>query len=237
MRREEYSLFVNTFKNQRQSFKKRLGTVTAVNTGTRTLDVIVGADQTEYKNVKYYASFVPVVGADVWVETDGLDMVAVGTTATQQTIEEQANELAITLPAVAGIVRKITNAQSISASTDTKVTFNSVISDPYAMWDATNNYFVLPYAGFWSVDCSISWASTTNAQLRRTAILRGTDPMARTASRFADYVNPHSVSAIISGSVNDQISISVWTDFAHNVLAGDANTPAYFSVNYLGKSS
>lgn len=231
VRREEYSAFVGAFKNRRQPIKKRLGQVTAVDTGNRVCSVIVGADQTEYTNVRYYSSFTPLVGADVWIETDGFDMIAVGSTATADTIEQ----IVATTPTLAAIVKNTTATTSISALTETKMVFNSVVQDSYGIWNSTNNWFVLPYSGFWLVTVNTSWASNTGTgYYRRTAIKQNSNLVAQTASSFNNYTNFHSVSTIIQGTANDTINVNLYTDNAHNLLGETAANPSNFSIDFLG---
>lgn len=239
VRREEYSAFASAFRNRRSPIKKRLGQVVSVDTGSRTCSVIVGADETVYTGVRYYSSFTPLVGADVWIETDGLDMVAVGSIATAETVQETLQQAVIEMPAVSASVKSTAGFDFTVASNWARLPFNTVVADPYEMWNATNNQFVLPYTGFYQVECSVSWSITTAAVYRVTSIVKNTDRMSAVSTRIGDnYTNFHSVSCSFLGAANDTVEVQIWSDvITSDIVAGGSNLPYFFSINYLGSDT
>lgn len=66
---------------------------------------------------------------------------------------------------IAGRVSKITTAQTLANNTATKVTFNQIDSDTHGMWDAVNNRWVVPVAGYYRIDASLYW-ETNSANMR-----------------------------------------------------------------------
>lgn len=100
----------------------RQATVTGVS-GNGTLVVRIAGSSTSITGVKALAHVCPKQGATVWLATDGVDLLAIGTVTPVG-------------PAYASVQR--TTAQTLTTGTDTYVDFlaSATVTDTHGMWSA-----------------------------------------------------------------------------------------------------
>ena len=146
------------------TFRRRMGTVVSVQTGY-TMTIQLAGDTTSISGVRYFSHLQPEVGSQVWIDTDGADMIAVGTIA------------GLGGPAAVGRVYK-SATQSIANVTAVDIGFGSTGKiDPHSLWDNTGNFWNIPFDGVWAATATLQW--TANATGGRAAyILKNTTIMA-----------------------------------------------------------
>lgn len=130
----------------------RQGKVTAI-AADGTITVQIGGDTTtDVAGVKCLASVCPIIGAGVWLATDGMDLFAIGT-------------ILPTAPAFCSITR--TNDGTLATGTWYELSFASnTRTDPLGMWSAgAADRLSIPTPGVYMLSAQCTWAS--NATGRR----------------------------------------------------------------------
>lgn len=114
-----------------------------------------------------------------------------------------------------------TTAQSFSASTETVVTFNSVLEDPYGGWLAGSNAWLAPVSGWFAITSTIVIASNSGT-LTNTIFLDGTTEYAASAVQTPSTVPGGSCATfwlpMIAGT--DFVQILLFMTSAGNTDAG-----------------
>lgn len=148
--------FVSTFSNEKPAIRRRMATVKSIQSD---YTVTVTLNGTDVAGVRYFGHYVPVAGSQVWLDTDGGDLIAVGSLAGRGG------------RALGAYIYKNAD-QSIANNTLTKITFASVDFDAEAMFDNANDTLVLNRAGLWTVAAGASFDA--NAAGYREISIRGT---------------------------------------------------------------
>lgn len=184
--------------------------------------------QNGYPITAYYYSPYPISASQTVhyvTDTQG-NYVVVGSPATEQKTSLFAN------------VQRTTSATAQSASTTLfNVDFDSVISDDYSMWGATNNEYTVPVDGVYSMTASLGFDnSVSNTGIRGIYITKngGTNiALNRCAPQNASlntdtYLN---VSCIAPLAAGDTVSVRAYSNASVTLLS---NTIVNFSIIYVG---
>lgn len=136
-----------------------------------------------------------------------------------------------------GTVRKANN-QSIPSGVATKITFSTVVQNPYSLWNVANNRFILNQIGVWLVmvnmplsgDASvvgIDW----NAYLYRNGVQLEDFRDGGGPSGYQEYINVGFTYPVVVTAVTDYVEV-----FARQNSGGAVPlyAPAQFSVLYEG---
>lgn len=111
------------------------------------ITVTIAGSTTEVSGVKCMAHVCPLVGAGVWLATDGLDLMAIGT-------------IVPVGPAYCAVTRP--TAQSVADTTDTVVDFTSsatVEADTHGMFSTSDpDCLTVAVPGVYLLDGYVSWA-------------------------------------------------------------------------------
>lgn len=220
--------FTKTFANERGGYlTRRLAIVEAVS-NTYTLTVKVpAADGVNYERltgVRYFGHHAPHVGAQVWLDSDGANVVAIGAVA------------GLGGSALAARVGKNSNQNAPNSAT--QVTFADVLSDPASMFDNANDNFVIPVRGFYFVLGSLVWSAVTDKEARSLTIRvngnnRGTvrtDNIGHAAHSLAQQV-----SVIYPMSVGDTVGLYANQETTGTLTNGmQSDNGTFFSIAYLG---
>jgi len=134
----------------------RQGTVTAI-AADGSLTVTIAGSDAAVSGVHSFASVCPIIGSAVWLVTDGLDLIAVGTVTP-------------TGPAYCSLTR--TNAGTLETGTWYDLSFaENVRTDPYGMWSADlPNLITIATPGVYSLFGTVTF--NTNATGRRDVRIR-----------------------------------------------------------------
>lgn len=126
--------------------RRRMGTVSVIN-ANRTIDVTIAGSTTAITGVHYFGHYAPKVGAQVWLDTDGRDWVAVGAIAGAGGAAPSCK------------IWRTTNQTIASASTYTNVTWQAS-DDPYGMWASGFNVTV-PITGRYLLTAVSYWTGNS----------------------------------------------------------------------------
>lgn len=144
--------FVSEFRNEKPSIRRRLGTVSAIDTNGQTITVTLNG--TPISGVRYFGHYGPVVGKQVWLDTDGGDIVAIGSIAGRGGV------------AIAARVSKGADQALNTSGTVEQVTFSAVHTDPSGMFDDANDQLVIAVPGIYQLSGSINWKASNDSLAR-----------------------------------------------------------------------
>lgn len=154
---------VTQIKGDTNYLRVRQGRVSAVN-ADYTIDVTISGDTNVLPKVKYLGHYAPRLNTQVWILTDGTDMIALGHLA----------------PRSAPVLRVSRSAvQSIPNATDEAVIWTEASgTNPWSMWDNTNNttrtVITVPIPGYYSATFYGAFVNNTTG-LREAAIQTSAD--------------------------------------------------------------
>jgi len=145
----DLSYLVNQIKATPSGLRLRQGTVISVN-ANRTMNVQIAGDGFTLPSVRYLSHYAPKPSDQVWLINDGADLLGIGM--------------------VAGATRTLSpkayrgTAQSITANTETLVSFSAVENDDWNCWDASPNptRLTAPLTGRYMAVAMVKWAESGN---------------------------------------------------------------------------
>jgi hypothetical protein len=128
--------------------RRRMGTITAYGSNHTISVQVAGDTTTTITGVRYFGSFMPQVGSQVWLDTDGQDIIAVGSIAG--------------LGAPVPICKVYRNAavNIATATTYTTVTWDAQTFDSHDMWTSGTNV-VAPITGTYLVNATFGFAANS----------------------------------------------------------------------------
>jgi hypothetical protein len=147
----DLSYLVNQIKGDitAPNLRVRQGKVITVNSN-RTIDVQIAGDTNTLPSVRYLSNYAPKPDDQTWLLNSGADLLAIGM--------------------VAGATRTLTpkayrgTAQSITANTETLVSFSAVENDDWNCWDASPNptRLTAPITGRYIAVAMVKWSESGN---------------------------------------------------------------------------
>lgn len=218
--------FVQAVKPPSQKLRRRMGKVITVGTDY-TLTVQIAGDTTNnIAGVRYFGHFAPKAGSQVWLDTDGVDVIAVGAVAG--------------LGGVVPVCRvyRSTDLNVASSTTYTTVAWASSLYDTHNMWTSGTDV-VAPITGTYLVQATYSFANLLGGY-RSARIVSGS-----TTQAFSQYDSASSIAAPFT-SLGTVCSVAKGTAFTLEVrqtsgstLALNGGVPSYTNlfVTYLGADS
>lgn len=208
-------------------FRRRAGVVVSVQSDY-TCTVQIAGDATSVSGVRYFAHVSPRPGQQVWLDTDGYDLIVVGVIA--------GNGGA--LPA--GSWRCSNATPALADATFTKVSFNVVQSDPWTMLaGGSGTDIVVPMSGVYAVAAVGSFANSTAGSLREVLIYSGATILVRTRAEQASggypstnvMVSTAGVRALTAGAV---LTMQLYQNSGGTLNLGTGSGENTFHVAYLG---
>jgi hypothetical protein len=145
----DMDFLVKQIRMPQQNLRLRQGEVVTLNSDY-TIDVKIAGDSAVLPSVRYLSHFAPVVGYHVWIVVDNNDMLAIGHVGrVDKTLAPRAYR---------------TTLQSITAGTETLVTFQAVNSDEWNCWDASPNptRLTAPITGRYIAIAMVKWSQSGN---------------------------------------------------------------------------
>lgn len=220
----ELGRFVDTFANGKPKLRRRLGTIVSVEGASNSITVTIAGGSTSIAGVRYFGHYPPVAGKQVWLDTDGVDLIAVGSIAGNGGVT------------IAGRVEK--NTAQDQPTTNTKVTFGSIVSDPAGAWQNANDRWVAPVAGLYQFSAGMVYLGQTDTNSRTLFIQVGgtTRATVRNANiGIAGTSLIQSLSCIYPMAAGDYAELYVNQGTAATITGGLlSNNSTYFSMAYLG---
>jgi hypothetical protein len=163
----DISYLVNQIKAPQSGLKLRQATVISVN-DNRTMNVQIAGDGFTLPSVRYLSHYAPKPSDQVWLLNDGADLLGIGM--------------------VAGATRTLSpkayrgTAQSITANTETLVSFSAVENDDWNCWDASPNptRLTAPLTGRYIAVAMVKWSDSGNDNdwFSNSILLNGTQEIA-----------------------------------------------------------
>lgn len=150
----ELGRFVDTFANTKPRLRRRLGTISSVQGATQTITVTIAGGSTTISGVRYFGHYPPVAGKQVWLDTDGVDLIAVGALAGLGGV------------AIAARVSKGADQALNTSGTVEQVTLSAVHTDPAGMFDDPNDQLVIPVTGIYQLSAGINWKASADSTAR-----------------------------------------------------------------------
>lgn len=163
----DLSYLVNQIKAAPSMLKLRQGKVVTVNSN-RTMDVQIAGDTNTLPSVRYLSHYAPKPDDQVWLINDGTDLLGIGMIAgSSRTLSPKAYR---------------TSLQSITASTETMVSFQAVENDDWNCWDLSPNptRLTAPISGRYLGIAMVKWseAGNDNDWFQNSIVLNGTQEVA-----------------------------------------------------------
>jgi hypothetical protein len=145
----DLSYLVNQIKAPQSGLRLRQGKVITVNSD-RTMNVQIASDGYTLPSVRYLSHYAPKPDDQVWLLNDGADLLGIGM--------------------VAGATRTLSpkayrgTAQSITANTETLVSFSAVENDDWNCWDVSPNptRLTAPLTGRYMAVAMVKWSESGN---------------------------------------------------------------------------
>lgn len=184
-----------------------------------TLTVALAGDTTAFSGVRYLNTFAPKAGGQVWLDTDGVDVMAVGALAGRGGHACVAN------------VRLNANLSVPADGTNyTTVGWEHAANDPFGVWQSGKpNYLMAPVSGFYLVRASVAFAAGTSGQLtlgifkNTTAWTNAGTSYAAELSTDAGAVYMTATAHLIPMDVGETITIGVRSATARTANGGALN--------------
>lgn len=214
-------------------FRRRAGVVVSVETGY-TCTVYIGGDNTSISGVRYFAHTAPRPGQQVWLDTDGYDVVIVGVVAGNGG----------SIPACR--VYRSSAQTSVASGVSTEVVWTDAAFDPWGMWStgsATDAQIVLPMDGVYFATSTIAFPASTSGAYRTIDILHAGSLRAR--SRYTVATGTFaggtplflSTSAVISGTKSQVITVEGAADISGGTTFAQTGQLPFLAVTYLGPAA
>lgn len=220
----ELGRFVDTFANGKPKLRRRLGTIVSVEGATNSITVNIAGGSTNISGVRFFGHYPPVAGKQVWLDTDGVDLIAVGSIAGNGGVT------------IAGRVEK--NSNQDQPNVNTKVTFASVVTDPAAAWLNASDRWVAPVAGVYQFNAGMVYLGQTDTNSRTLFIsINGTT---RATTRvpnigLAGTSLIQNLSCIYQLAAGDYAELYVNQGTGSTITGGLlSNNSTYFAMAYLG---
>lgn len=210
-------------------FRRRAGVVVSLQSDY-TCTVQIAGDATSISGVRYFAHVSPRPGQQVWLDTDGYDLIVVGVIA--------GNGGAIPW----GAWRRSTS-QSIPDVTITKVSFDAVLSDDWTMLaGGSGTDIIVPLPGVYAITANASFASSSLGSIREVLIYSGTTILVRSRAEQASGGYPAtsaivSTSAIRSLAAGAAVSMQVQQNTGAALNLGTGSGENVLMLAYLGPAA
>lgn len=215
--------FVSTFRTEKPAIRRRLGIVTSIQAD---YTITVTLNGTDVAGVRYFGHYQPIAGEQVWLDTDGGDIVAVG--------------------AIAGRGGQVLGAyvyknadQNLTNNTLTQITFSSVDFDGEVLFDNTSDTLTLRRPGLWL--CQAAGSFDANATGYREISIRGSGSISGDIVTQRVSATPTTNTRIVVSTVRyfgygDVISMYArQTSGAGLIISGDGNPQTtWLSAVYMG---
>ena len=215
--------FVTAIKQEPQQLRRRMGIIVSVETGY-TITIQLAGDTTSFSGIKYFGHYPPKVGAQVWLDTDGADIVAIGAIA----------GLGGAVPA--GLTIKAAN-QSIATASNTTITWPAPATDTFGIWDAANNRWVVPFDGMWLINTTLIWAANATGA-RAAYIMQGANIISISRGQATSGVTTiMNCSTIAKATKNDNFSIQGYQSSGGALNVETNANICNFSISYLGPAA
>lgn len=144
----DLNYLVNQIKDTPDGLRLRLAKVVSIN-ANKSVNIQLAGDANTLPSVKCLGNFLPAVNKQIWILTNGSDMLGIGLVAGNSTY-------------IAPTATRATT-QSISSSTWTSISFSSVDADDYLSWSASNpTRLTAPTSGRYMAIGSASFANDTS---------------------------------------------------------------------------
>ena len=223
----ELGAFVETFGKQKPRLRRRMGTVVGI-ASDYSLTVTVAGDSTQVTGVKYFGHYTPRVGAQVWLDTDGVDVIAVGALA------------GLGGSAVSALFSK-TSDQNIANNTLEQVTMSSIDHDPAGMIDNAADRITVSMPGIYLIAAGASFAANATGYREIQAKPSSGDPYV-VARQAATPTTNARVTASVIRSLSQGATVELHarqTSGGALAVAGDSADKSFtwLGVTYLGPAA
>ena len=221
----DVSYLVKQIKSVPQGLRLRLAKAITVNSD-QTVDIQIAGDENTLPSIKYLSHIAPKPDDQIWVLSNGADVVGLGMVASA------TRTLAPTA------IRS--TAQTITTSTQTAISFDSVENDGWNCWDLTPNptRLTVPIKGRYILTGNVAFEAASAGHRAINILKNSTEEICRSDfSPVSNSVDTHSTvtSHAVTLDKNDYVELRVWHNRGSDlqILATGDHTPK-FSLIYLG---
>jgi hypothetical protein len=163
----DLNYLVKQIKANPQGLRLRQGKVVLINSD-RTINVQIAGDTNTLPNIKYLSNYAPKPDDQVWLLNDGADILGIGMVASSdRTLSPKAYR---------------STAQTVTANTETLVSFDAVENDSWNCWDLSPNptRLTAPMTGRYIAIAMVKWseAGNDNDWFSNSILLNGTQEIA-----------------------------------------------------------
>lgn len=205
--------------------RRRMGAVVAINSD-RTINVTIAGSTTTITSVKYFGHYAPKVGAQVWLDTDGRDWVAIGAIA----------GLGGAVPTCK--VYRTADQNIATGSTFVNVSWQAAAFDPWGMWTSGTNVTV-PITGRYLINSTVQFNAVTpyTVSYRSGRIYQNGGPLniVQTDSPVGNVLWSQSLSIIVNATAGDYFTLGARQNSGITIsIASSAASETQMTVTYLG---
>ncbi len=221
----DLSFLVNQIKANPQGLRIRQGKVITVNSN-RTIDIQISGDTNTLPSVRYTSNYAPKPDDQVWLLNDGADLLGMYMVAgADRTLAPTAYR---------------TTAQTITTSTQTKISFDAVDSDGWNCWDLSPNptRLTVPVTGRYFVTGNVAFEAASSGHRAINILKNDTTELARSDfNPVSNSIDTHSTvtTHAVSLTKGDFVELRVWQNSgsALDILDSSDHQPK-MSLIFLG---
>lgn len=160
----DVSYLVKQIKAVPQGLRLRLAKAITVN-ADQTVDIQIAGDTSTLPSVKYLSDIAPKPDDQLWVLTNGADVVGLGMVAdTNRTLSPKAYRTAL---------------QSITSGSDVTVTFQAVENDDWGCWNVSHpSRLTAPVTGRYLIQGQAKWGDGSSGVRQISLKINGTQEIA-----------------------------------------------------------
>jgi len=202
--------------------RRRMGAVDAIN-ANRTINVTIAGSTTAITGVHYFGHYAPKVGAQVWLDTDGRDWVAVGAIA----------GAGGAVPSVK--VWRTADLSIANSSAYTAITWQAS-DDPWGMWTSGTNV-TIPITGRYLLTACSWWVANANGYRTMVLSVNGSTTYSSYAQIDATGTSAHifHMPAVLKLNAGDYVNMRVrQTSGAALSMNAGASYETHLEITYLG---
>ena len=221
----DLSYLVNRIKDTPQGLRLRQGKVVVINSD-RTMDVQIAGDTNTLPSVRYLSNYAPKPDDQVWLLNAGADLLGVGMVAAlDRTLAPTAYR---------------TTAQTITTSTQTKISFDAVDSDGWNCWDLSPNptRLTVPVTGRYLVTGNAAFEASASGHRALNILKNNTVELARSDfNPVSNSIDTHSsvTSHAVSLTKGDYVELRAWQNSGSSLdILDSSDHQPKLSLVYLG---
>lgn len=215
----DFTRIASSLTPQTQGIRLRQGTVISVESAY-TITVTIAGESAQIAGVKYMGNYAPRPGSQVWLLSDGFDLLALGHLAPRGIPTPRASR---------------STTQTIADATDSYISFDAVENDGWSCWSSGQAArFTIPIPGRYQIIGQVSFVGNATGFRRAFVEKNGTSTLGSSREYGQTAGNPTELQVItppVTLAAGDYVRLGVRQNSG---AALDVSVGADFGLIYLG---